>query len=295
MALLTKEVMSGLKMYGRMIKFSHTVFALPFALAAVVLAGRTHPVTMTLVGWILLAMVSARSAAMGFNRIVDADIDAKNPRTARREIPAGALSKRAAIVFVLISSVVFVLSAAMINRLCFFLSVPALIILFVYSFTKRFTSFSHLYLGFAISLAPAGAWIAVSGQFDIRICLLSAALLTYIAGFDILYACQDIDFDRREKLFSVPARMGRVTAFHISGILHLLAACFFLSIYFVFDMGPVYVITVILILLLLIIEHRLVRPDNLDRIQMAFFHVNSAISIILFIGILLDDVVGRWS
>ncbi|MBL0713603.1 MAG: UbiA family prenyltransferase [Desulfosarcina sp.] len=274
-----------------MIRFSHTVFALPFALAAVVLANRTHPVTASQLFWILVAMVGARSAAMGFNRIVDARYDRDNPRTADREIPSGRLSVRAAIVFVVVFSVLFVLAAAMLSRLCLILALPVLAVLFVYSYTKRFTTLSHLYLGFAIALAPLGAWIAVTGSFDWPVTILCLALLTYIAGFDILYACQDTDFDRRAGLFSIPARWGPTVAFHIAALLHLSAFGFFFLIHLVFNMGAVYLAAVILIGSLLVFEHRLVRPGDLQRIQLAFFNVNSLIAVILFVGIMVDVLV----
>jgi 4-hydroxybenzoate polyprenyltransferase len=286
-------LMGPIKIFGRMIRFSHTVFALPFALASVVLAQRTRPLTPGLLLWILVAMVGARSAAMGFNRIADAVFDRENPRTAGRELPAGIISLRAAITFVLICSLVFVVAAAMINNLCFFFSFPVLAILFLYSYTKRFTILSHLCLGFSISLAPVGAWIAVTGGFDFPVTTLALALLTYIAGFDILYACQDFEFDRRTGLFSIPARLGPVAAFHISAALHLVAfTCFFLVL-IVFHLGVVYLIATLLMGVLLVVEHRLVRPHDLRRIHTAFFHVNSAISVVLFLGILGDELVRR--
>ncbi len=280
-----------IQIYGRMIKFSHTIFALPFALAAVVLAHRTHPVTLHHLFWILAAMVGARSAAMGFNRIVDARYDRDNPRTAAREIPSGRLSIQAAVIFVVVFSGIFLLAAAMLSRLCLLLAPPVLAVLFLYSYTKRFTALSHLYLGLAIALAPLGAWIAVTGRFDWPVMILCLALLTYIAGFDILYACQDTEFDRQAGLFSIPARWGPIVAFHVSALLHLAAFVFFFLIHLVFNMGAVYLAAVILIGSLLVVEHRLVRPHDLRQIQLAFFHVNSLIGIILFIGILTDILV----
>ncbi len=202
--------------YGRMIKFSHTIFALPFALSAIVMAWRDQPSSYPVLLWILLAMVFARSAAMGFNRIVDAAIDAKNTRTVIREIPAGLLSKKEAVLFVVISSVLFVFSAAMLSSLCFYLSFPVLFFLMFYSYTKRFTKYCHLYLGFAISLAPIGAWVAVTGAFSWSVFFLSLGLMTYIAGFDILYACQDIEFDKKEGLHSLPSLLGPQKAMTIS-------------------------------------------------------------------------------
>jgi len=277
--------------FGRMIKFSHTIFAMPFALAAVLLAHREHPLNLSLLFWILVAMVGARSAAMGFNRIADARYDAKNPRTADRAIPKGAISMKTAALFVVLFSALFVWAAGMISPLCLVLSFPVLGILFSYSYTKRFTSLSHLYLGFSISLAPLGAWIAVTGGFDWPVLTLSLALLTYIAGFDILYACQDTAFDRQSGLFSISARFGVRTAFQVSALLHICSFICFALVFIVFDMGLVYMVTLVLIGALMVAEHSLVRPHDLTRIQLAFFHVNSAISVVLFFGVLANEVV----
>jgi 4-hydroxybenzoate polyprenyltransferase len=280
--------------YGRMIKFSHTVFAMPFALSAVVLALRNHPLHVGSIIWILVAMIGARSSAMGFNRVADARLDQKNPRTAHREIPSGKLSLASAKFFVALSSAVFILSAAMLGKLCLMLSVPVLLILFGYSYTKRFTRWCHLYLGFAISLAPMGAWIALTDSFSLGIAALSLALMTYIAGFDIIYACQDIDFDNDQQLFSIPERYGIKTALALSAWLHVISFCFFVLIYFMFDMHYIYLGTVIIIGVLYIFEHMLVNPDNLKHINVAFFNVNSIISVMLFTGILADEILRRW-
>jgi 4-hydroxybenzoate polyprenyltransferase len=288
---LIRALTTRIQIFGRMIRFSHTIFALPFALGAVVLAQRIRPLTPRLLFWILVAMAGARSAAMGFNRIADMEIDRANPRTAARELPTGVISLKAALGLVAISSLVFVVASAMISRLCLFLSFPILAILFLYSYTKRFTILSHLYLGFAISLAPVGAWIAVTGRFDPSVMILSLALLTYIAGFDILYACQDLEFDRRTGLCSIPARLGPAAAFCIAGVLHGITFVSLLLVLVVFDMGVVYLLATLIMGALLIVEHRLVRPHDLTRIEAAFFRVNSAISVVLFLGILGDELV----
>ena len=277
-----------------MIKLSHTVFALPFALSAAVLAQRSHPLTGAVLFWLLLAMVGARSAAMGFNRIVDAGIDARNPRTEGREIPAGRISIPQAGGFVVLFSALFILSAGMLGRLPLILSGPTLAILFFYSYTKRFTWLAHLYLGFAISLAPAGAWIAVTGGFSPEILLLSLALMTYIAGFDVLYACQDADFDRAEGLRSIPARFGVRPALMAARGLHLVSFGALLGLIPAFGLGGAYILFAGIIGGLMVVEHRFVRPDDLSRIDIAFFHVNSLISVALFLGILADEVVRRW-
>lgn len=279
--------------YGRMIKFSHTVFALPFALSAVVLASREHTITFMDIFWILIAMIGARSAAMGFNRIADVRFDAKNPRTSQRAIPAGKLSKASARLFVVLSSGLFIFASAMLGRLCFYCSFPVLAILFSYSFSKRFTWLCHLYLGFTISLAPLGAWIALTNSFSWPVVFLSLALMTYIAGFDILYACQDTDFDKKEGLFSIPAILGIKKALVISSVLHFFALCFFCLIHITFNMNLTYLVTVIIIGILLFVEHLLVKPGDLSNVNIAFFHINSAISIILFVGILTDELIRR--
>jgi 4-hydroxybenzoate polyprenyltransferase len=274
--------------YGKMIKFSHTVFALPFALSAVVLAWQTHVPSLWELFLILAAMVGARSAAMGFNRIVDADIDKKNPRTAVREIPSGVLTRPQALIFVGMSSILFVGAAALLSPLCFGLSFPVLGLLFFYSFTKRFTALCHLVLGFVISLAPVGAWVALTGTLNWGIVMLAAALWFYIAGFDILYACQDIDFDREQGLFSLPVLVGPVRAMQISTLFHVLFLVFLLGLFSAFDMHAVFLVFWAMIAVLILLEHRLVKPDDLSRIDMAFFHVNSAVSVILFAGIFLE-------
>ena len=278
--------------YGKMIKFSHTIFALPFALSAVVMAWQTHEPRMWDLWWILVAMVGARSAAMGFNRIVDADLDSRNPRTAIREIPAGLLSAGETTVFVWASAGIFILAAAMLGRLCLVLAFPVLFFLLFYSYTKRFTSYCHLYLGAAISLAPAGAFVAITGTLTPGIIFLTLALMTYIAGFDILYACQDIEFDRNEGLFSLPARLGPRKAMTLSALLHGLTLVFLAAMYGVVDMHPVFLPFLGLIALFLFIEHRLVRPDNLSQIHIAFFHMNSLVSVFLFAGVLVEALLG---
>jgi 4-hydroxybenzoate polyprenyltransferase len=276
-----------IRTYGRLIKFSHTIFALPFALAAVLLAHRENAVTWGALFWILLAMAGARSAAMGFNRYADSRFDRLNPRTANRPSVTGEISNGSVLAFVILSSSLFVLSAAMLGRLCLMLSIPVLGVLFVYSFTKRFTSFSHLYLGFAIGLAPVGAWIASTGTMDARILLLSFGLMTYIAGFDILYACQDIDFDRSTGLFSMPSRWGVEKSLFISCVLHGLTFVSLAAVYFVFDLGVIYVAALLIIGILLVVEHILVRPGRLENINLAFFHVNSVISMLILLGVLI--------
>jgi 4-hydroxybenzoate polyprenyltransferase len=282
--------LSKIYTYARLIKFSHTVFALPFALAAVLLANRYYPVSFRTFALIMVAMASARSAAMGFNRFADYRYDRLNPRTANRPHVTGRVDRFSVLVFVSFSAGVFIASAALLGRVCLIMSTPVLLVLFLYSFTKRFTTFCHLILGFAIGLAPAGAWVAVSGGLDWKILLLSFALMTYVAGFDILYSCQDIEFDREQDLFSLPACCGPAKAMVFSAGLHVLTLLFLLLVYFAFDLGSIYLLFLLLIGVLVFAEHKLVRPDCLDKVNIAFFHLNSAISILLFLGVLAGRV-----
>ncbi len=279
-------LISKIATYGRLIKFSHTVFALPFALAALLLANSKHPVSLATFALIIAAMASARSAAMGFNRLADYRYDRLNPRTANRPHVTGQVDLPSVLVFVLVSALVFVGVAALLGHLCFILSLPVLAILLLYSFTKRFTTLCHLALGFAIGLAPVAVWVAVSGSLNWKILLLSFALMTYIAGFDILYACQDVEFDREHNLFSLPACRGVSNALLYSSVLHLFTLLFLFLVYFAFDLSRVYLFFLLAISILIFAEHKLVRPDCLDKVNIAFFHVNSAISILLFLGVL---------
>ncbi|SFM81573.1 UbiA-like polyprenyltransferase [Thermodesulforhabdus norvegica] len=277
--------------YGRLIKFSHTIFALPFALSSVILAHRQVPVTKGKLLWIILAMISARSAAMGFNRWADRVYDRMNPRTSGRPSVTGEISAKALITFIAISGIAFVLSARMINPLCFYLAFPVLVFLLSYSYAKRFTRWCHLWLGCAIGLAPMGAWIAVTGDFSWKIVPLSIALMTYIAGFDILYACMDVEFDRRTGIFSLPATSGVDKALWISSLLHTVTFGALLVTGALFSLGFTYYAGVAFIGCLLIVEHRLVSPSDLSRVPVAFFHVNSVISVSLLLSILIDRVV----
>jgi 4-hydroxybenzoate polyprenyltransferase len=276
--------------YGQMIRFSHTIFALPFALSAVVLAQRESTLTLSRLFWILMAMVGARSSAMGINRIADTNFDEKNPRTAGREIPAKKISVSATIIFIIFFSGLFIFSSAMLGSLCLYLSIPVLLILFFYSYTKRFTWLCHFYLGAAISIAPAGAWIAVADGFSWPVIVLSIALFTYITGFDILYSCQDLNFDKKQQLCSIPVRFGVKKALIISSVIHMVSFLAFLGIYFIFNMGRIYLVAVFMIGIFLFIEQRLVKPKDLNHIHIAFFHMNSLISITLFMGIFIDEM-----
>jgi 4-hydroxybenzoate polyprenyltransferase len=230
---------------------------------------------------------------MGFNRLVDYDVDRKNPRTASRPLTAGQIDKRSVRLLILISSAAFVLSAYQLGRLCFILSFPVLLVLFTYSYAKRFTIWCHLLLGFGIGLAPLGAWVAVTGALDFRPLLLALALMSYIAGFDILYACQDVDFDRQEALFSIPSRLGIRTALRISSLLHVVTLMSFLALAWAFQLGWIYFAFLVIIAAILVVEHRIVTPERLENIPFAFFHLNSVVSVLVFVAVLVDGWASR--
>src|SRR5947209_10649130 len=244
-----------------MIKWEHSIFALPFALCGAMLAAGGLP-TAAQLGWIVLCMVSARSAAMAFNRLADAQIDAANPRTAARAIPAGTLSQRFAAVFVTATCVLFIFSAAQLNHLTLYLSPLALALVLLYSFTKRFTRWSHLVLGLALGVAPAAAWIAVRGSLDVRILLLTGAVTFWVGGFDVLYACQDIDFDRNFGLNSIPQAYGIRAALALARVLHLLMLALLVALIFVFGLGKIALLGVVVVALLLAYEHSLVSASD---------------------------------
>ena len=276
-----------------MIKFEHSVFALPFALTGALLAWRLQGFpregSAEKLIWIVVAMVTARSAAMAFNRLLDAEIDAANPRTKGREIPSGKLSKRFTWGFLFAMSFAFVFASAALGRLCFYLALPALMILFFYSFTKRFTHYSHLVLGFALGVAPAAAWIAVTGALDPRILWLTAAVTFWTAGFDIIYACQDVDFDRSAGLYSLPKRFGVSRALMISRSLHGLMLGCLVFLVIGFGLGSLSWAAVAGVAALLLYEHSLVKPNDLSKVNAAFFTVNGYVSV-LFFAFLAADV-----
>ena len=266
-----------------MIKIEHTLFALPFAFLGALLAANGLP-ALRQVLWIIVAMVGARSAAMAFNRIADRNIDARNPRTANRAIPAGLLSVGFVWAFTIVAAAVFLFAAAMLNRLTLILAPVALASVLLYSFTKRWTQFSHLVLGWCLSIAPTGAWIAVRGEIGSAVpLLLSLVVLLWTAGFDVLYACQDYDFDRHEGLRSIPARFGISRALWISRALHAGAFVALLALYLMTNLGPVAFAGVIATGALLIYQHRLVRADDLGRLNAAFFTTNAFVSVILLV------------
>lgn len=270
-----------------MIKWEHSIFALPFALCGAMLAAGGMP-TAGQLGWIVLCMVSARSAAMAFNRLADSQIDAANPRTATRALPAGILSQRFVGGFVVTSCAIFVLSAAQLNRLALWLSPVALAILLLYSYTKRFSRWSHLVLGFALGIAPAAAWIAVRGTLDPRILVLTAAVTFWVGGFDVLYACQDTEFDRANCLHSVPQAFGINRALLVARGLHLLMLGLLGAVVVLFGLGKLAIVGVLAVALLLAYEHSLVSSADLSRLNAAFFTMNGVISVVFFVFVAAD-------
>lgn len=278
--------------YSNLVKLPHTVFALPFAGVGATLASYQYGVRLVDVVWIVLAFTAARFAAMGFNRIADREIDARNPRTRAREIPAGKLSVRQASVAVALASAVFLLSAAMLNPLCLALAPFALGWIFFYSYTKRFTRWAHLVLGFALAIAPVGAYLAIAGRWSEPagvLLALAGAVLCWVGGFDILYSLQDEEFDRAQGLHSVPAALGKLGAIRVSRALHALCVLLFAAVGLLLpELGGLYLAGVALIAGMLVYEQSLVRPDDLSRIDAAFFNINGAISLV-FLGIVLAE------
>ncbi|HUK16863.1 MAG TPA: UbiA-like polyprenyltransferase [Bryobacteraceae bacterium] len=270
-----------------MIKFEHSVFALPFALTGALLAIREGGLSFRTLAWkfvwIVVAMVGARSAAMAFNRLIDAEIDRRNPRTRMRHIPAGLLSAAFGWGFVAVSSLVFIYAARELNTLCFALAPVVLGVVFFYSFTKRFTTFSHLVLGFALGMAPAAAWIAIRNTLDPRILWLTAAVTFWTAGFDIIYSCQDYEFDTAESLFSLPRRMGIRAALRISQGLHILMILCLVALVNALGLGALSLAGIAAVGLLLVYEHSLVKPNDLSRVNAAFFTMNGWVSVLFFV------------
>lgn len=285
----------AVRRWGRMVKFSHSVFALPFALSGAALAAvEAGGVSLVRVLWILVAMVAARNAAMGFNRLVDHPFDALNPRTAARELPRGVLTRRAVGLVTAALAALFVLAASRLGALCGWLSPVALAIVFGYSYTKRFTWLSHVVLGLALAIAPVGGWLAVRGSFSWIPWVLGAAVLQWVAGFDVIYACQDVDFDRGQGLHSIPARFGVSRALALARALHAGALGALGGVGLLAGLHPVYWIGWTAIAALLAWEHRLVRADDLSRVGVAFFNMNGVISVLYLAVVLVAVLLGRF-
>jgi 4-hydroxybenzoate polyprenyltransferase len=259
-----------IRRYLSFIRFSHSVFALPFALVGALLAARIAPVGWRQVLWIVVAMVAARSAAMGFNRLVDVEFDARNPRTAMRELPQGLITRPAATLFVAIASIVFVIAAGQLSTLCLALSPVALAIVFWYSLAKRYTAYTQAFLGLAMAVAPVGGWLAAGGRGGWEPWLLGLAIGLWVGGFDVLYACQDLEFDRQHGLRSIPVRFGLHRAVRISRVMHVLTVLCMLLVGYVAGLGPLYAAGVALVAALLAYEQSLVAPDDLSQVKRAF-------------------------
>ncbi len=275
-----------------MIKWEHSIFALPFALTGAVLAADGWP-TLRVLGLIVLCMVAARSAAMAFNRLVDAKLDGANPRTAMRALPAGHLSGGFVLAFTILASCVFLLGAALLNRLTLECAPFALAVVLAYSYMKRITRWSHLVLGLALGIAPSAAWIAVRGTFAPRAALLTAIVILWVGGFDVLYACQDFEYDRKVGLFSVPATFGLEAAFWIARAMHLAMIALLFVMLHVFGLGMIALLGMCLVVALLAYEHSIISPRNLTRMNAAFFTLNGIISVVFFVSVAADILCRR--
>jgi 4-hydroxybenzoate polyprenyltransferase len=283
--------MTRLATYLSFVRFSHTVFALPFALTGALLATREQAITWAQVGWIVLAMVSARSAAMGFNRLVDARFDALNPRTASRELPRGAMSVREATLFVAVASAAFIWVSFRISALCGWLSPVALGIVFWYSLAKRYTSYTQAFLGLAMAVAPVGGWLAAGGRGGWEPWLLGLAIGLWVGGFDVLYACQDLEFDRANGLRSIPVRFGVPTSLAISRLMHVGTIACMAALGWLVALGPIYAVGVIVVALLLVFEQSLVSATDLSQVKRAF-DLNGYVGIVYFLVTALAVYVG---
>jgi len=281
-----------MKKYLSLVTFSHTIFAMPFAIIGFFLAVTTTSYTFKWQQLVLmiLCMILARNSAMAFNRYLDRDIDAKNPRTKQRDIPTGRISAASALIFTVINCLLFVGVTWFINPLCFYLSPVALMVVLGYSATKRFTALCHLVLGLGLSLAPIGAYLVVTGQFALTPLFFSLAVLCWVSGFDIIYAMQDEDFDRAEKLHSIPAYLGKTNALKLSTTLHILSAIFIVMPVFFIHPGVLYYIGIAFFCVMLTYQHRLVKPDDLSRVNFAFMTTNGIASVVFAVFFLLDRI-----
>ncbi|BCS51748.1 4-hydroxybenzoate octaprenyltransferase [Geobacter sp. SVR] len=270
-----------------MIKFSHTVFALPFALAGGLLAAGGLPTAGKLL-WIVLAMVGARTAAMGLNRLIDAEIDARNPRTAGRAIPAGLIGKGTTLLFIVLSLALLLVSSARLNPLCLKLSPLAVFFLVLYSYCKRFTSLAHVVLGICLAAAPIGAWVAIRGRIDAPALILGGAVLFWVAGFDILYALQDLEFDRNAGLHSIPVALGVEGSLWMARIFHLVMLALLLGLFTTLRLGGFFMAGIVVTAGMLLYEHWLLRDGNLDRLDAAFFNMNGYISLVMLASTAAD-------
>jgi len=291
MAAEQKNIFGRVAVFLEMIKFSHTVFALPFALSAALLAAGGLP-SLHQLFWIVMAMVGARTAAMGLNRLIDAEIDARNPRTANRAIPAGLVSKGMTSVFIVLSLALLLLSAAQLNRLCLLLAPVAVFFLVLYSYCKRFTAMAHVVLGICLAAAPMGAWIAVRGSIDLPPLLLALAVLFWSAGFDILYALQDLEFDRKSGLHSIPVALGVNGSLWVARLFHLFMFALLLWLRQAMGLGLFFMVGLSAVCAMLFYEHWLLRDGNLEKLDAAFFNMNGYISVVMLLGSAAEVLVG---
>lgn len=273
--------------FFKMIKIEHSLFSLPFGFTGAIIAARGLP-TLSQIFWIIVAMVGARSGAMGLNRVIDAEIDKKNPRTASREIPSGKISKNEAVFYILISFLIYEFATFMLNRLCFYLSPIPILIFIIYSYTKRFTALCHIVLGVALGLAPIGAWVAIVGSIDFGIVMMGLGVLFWVSGFDIIYALQDIEFDKKEKLFSIPRFLGIKRSLVLAKGFHLLSFILFLMTAFPLNLGGFYISGIIISGIFMFFQHKLISEKDLTRVNVAFFNLNAYISVAVFVFTALD-------
>ncbi len=282
--------MKSLIEFFKMIKLEHSLFALPFAFTGMFIAANGIP-SINIIIWVTIAMIGARSAAMGLNRLIDAEIDKENPRTSNRSIPKGLITKKKTFTYIIISLLIYFLSTYMLNSLTFILSPIPVLIFILYSYTKRFTNLCHIVLGIALGLAPIGAWIATTGDIQISAVILGLGVLLWVAGFDILYAIQDIDFDRNQGLYSIPSVMGISGALIIARILHSLSFLLFIILKFTASLGAIYLSGILISGAFMVYEHSLVSKNDLSKLNLAFFNINAYISIIILIFTLTDILV----
>jgi len=283
-------VLKKLKSYGELVMFSHTLFSLPFALIGMIWAAQGLPRAVTIL-WILIALIGARNGANALNRIVDKDFDKKNPRTANRHMPKGEVKNYEAWGIVLLCFSIFILAAYMLNPLCFMLSPVALFLFIIYSYTKRFTWLCHLVLGVTCGGAPVGAWLAVTGEFALAPIVLGAVVTLWIAGFDIIYATQDIEFDREIGLFSIPAKFGLKGSLYISSLFHFIMILLLISLYFIMQTGWIYLLGIFISSILLTLEHYIVSPSNEKTMKIASYNINKVVSVLIFIFTMLDFII----
>jgi 4-hydroxybenzoate polyprenyltransferase len=280
-------VLKKLKSYGELVMFSHTLFSLPFALIGMIWAAQGLPSVATIV-WILVALIGARNGANALNRIVDKDFDKKNPRTASRHLPKGEVKNYEVWGIVVLCFSIFILAAYKLNPLCFMLSPVALFLFIIYSYTKRFTWLCHIVLGITCGGAPVGAWLAVTGKFALTPIILGAVVTLWIAGFDIIYATQDIEFDRKIGLFSIPARFGLKGALYISSLFHFIMILLLISLYFIMPIGWIYLLGIFIGSILLVLEHYIVSPSNEKKMKIASYNINQIVSVLIFSFTMLD-------